>query len=118
MMDSPLDHAALTIGPRTIPSRYFLAPLAGYTHRAFRLAVRELGGLGLATTDLVLAHTLLHGSAKSLRLIRTAPADSPLSLQLHGSEPRTIAEAAKWLVDRGYGGIDLNMGCPMAKLTS
>ena len=110
------DETLLTIGNRTVPSRYFLAPLAGYTQRAFRLAVRELGGLGLATTDLVLAHTLLHGSRKSLRLIRTAPADTPLSIQLYGGDLYTMAEAAKWLVDRGCQGIDLNLGCPMAKL--
>ncbi len=112
-----MDHSPLRIGSRTLPSRYFLAPLAGYTQRAFRLAVRELGGLGLATTDLVLAHTLLHGSPKSLRLVRTAPADKPLSIQLYGGDAYTIAEAAKWLVDRGYEGIDINMGCPMAKLS-
>jgi len=111
-----VDHSPLAIGRRTLPSRYFLAPLAGYTQRAFRLAVRELGGLGLATTDLVLAHTLLHGSRKSLRLVRTAPADNPLSIQLYGGDAYTIAEAARWLVDRGYEGIDINMGCPMSKL--
>lgn len=111
-----LDHSSLSIGPRVVPTRYFLAPLAGYTHRAFRLAVRELGGLGLATTDLVLAHTLLHGSAKSLKLVRTAPADRPLSVQLYGGDAHTIAEAARWLVDRGCEGVDINMGCPMAKL--
>ena len=49
------DGESLQIGSRRIPSRYFLAPLAGYTQLAFRLAVRELGGLGLATTDLVQA---------------------------------------------------------------
>jgi nifR3 family TIM-barrel protein len=111
-----VDHSPLTIGSRTLPSRYFLAPLAGYTQRAFRLAVRELGGLGLATTDLVLAHTMLHGSRKSLKLVRTAPADRPLSIQIYGGDPYTLAEAAKWLVDRGYEGIDINMGCPMSKL--
>ncbi len=112
-----LDHSPLTIGGRTLPSRHFLSPLAGYTQRAFRLAVRELGGLGLATTDLVLAHLLLHGSAKSRTLIRTAAADTPLSVQLHGGDADVIAEAAKRLEAEGYGGIDLNMGCPMAKLT-
>lgn len=115
--DSNRVEESLRIGARVIPSRYFLAPLAGYTQRAFRLAVRELGGLGLATTDLVLAHTLLHGTEKSRRLIRTAAADRPLSVQLHGGSPEVIAEAARWLVDQGYEGIDLNMGCPMAKLT-
>ena len=107
----------MAVGGRILPTRYFLSPLAGYTQRAFRIAVRELGGLGLATSDLVLAHTLLHGSAKSQRLIRTAAADVPLSIQLHGGNAATIAEAAKWLVDHGYEGIDLNLGCPMAKLT-
>lgn len=109
-------YPGISIGGRSIPSRCFLSPLAGYTQRAFRLAIRELGGLGLATTDLVIAHTLLLGSKKSLRLIRTAPADNPLSVQLYGGDAYTIAEAAKWLVDEGYEGIDLNMGCPMAKL--
>jgi nifR3 family TIM-barrel protein len=111
-----MGHSPLAIGRRSIPSRYFLAPLAGYTQRAFRLAVRELSGLGLATTDLVLAHTLLHGSRKSLRLVRTATADRPLAVQLYGGDAHTVAEAARWLVDRGCEGIDLNMGCPMAKL--
>ena len=112
-----MDESPLLIGNRCVPSRYFLAPLAGYTRRAFRVAVRELGGLGLATTDLVLAHMLLHDSPKSRGLVLTCDADAPLSVQLHGSNPGTLADAAKLLEDRGYRGIDLNMGCPMAKLT-
>jgi hypothetical protein len=48
--------------------------------------------------------------------VRTAAADRPLSVQLYGGDVHTIAEAARWLVDRGCEGIDLNMGCPMAKL--
>lgn len=106
----------IVIGGRLMPTRYFLSPLAGYTQRGFRLALRELGGLGLATSDLVIAHMLVTGSPKSRRLIRTDPADKPLSIQLYGGDAYTIAEAAKWLADEGYAGIDLNMGCPMAKL--
>ncbi len=49
----PIVREPLRLGHVTIPSRFFLAPLAGYTSLAFRLAVRECGGLGLATTDLV-----------------------------------------------------------------
>ncbi len=60
------DETPLMIGSRLMPSRYFLAPLAGYTHLAFRTVVRELGGLGLATTDLVQAAMLLSGRPKSL----------------------------------------------------
>ena len=50
---SPDTGTAIRIGSRILPSRFFLAPLAGYTHLAFRLTIRELEGLGLATTDLV-----------------------------------------------------------------
>ena len=106
----------IRIGDRLIPTRYFLAPLAGYTHLAFRRALRELGGLGLATTDLVHATSLLAENRKSLDLIVTHPEDRPLSIQIFGSKAEVLARAARWLEDRGYAGIDINMGCPMAKV--
>lgn len=106
----------LKLGPRVMPSRYFLAPLAGYTHLALRLTLRELGGLGLATTDLVLATHLLSRHRHSLELIETASDDRPLSIQIFGGQIRDLVNAARWLQDHGYEGIDLNMGCPMAKV--
>lgn len=106
----------LQIGSRSIPSRYCLAPLAGYTQLAFRRVIRELGGLGLATTDLVLATHLLSGHRHSRELIETDPSDRPLSIQIYGGSVGPLVESAKWLVDQGYEGIDLNMGCPMAKV--
>jgi tRNA-dihydrouridine synthase B len=105
-----------TIGNRRIPSRYFLAPLAGYTHLAFRRAIRELGGLGLATTDLVHATQLCSGHRHSLELVTTHSEDLPLSVQIFGSDVEQLAAAARWLENRGYSGIDINMGCPMAKV--
>ena len=56
----------IVIGGRTLPTRFFLAPLAGYTHLAFRMVLRGIGGLGLATTDLVLASMLWSERRKSL----------------------------------------------------
>lgn len=109
---------ALVIGNRVMPSRYFLAPLAGYTHLAFRRAIRELGGLGLATTDLVLATHLLSGHRHSTELIETHPADQPLTIQIFGGGVEPMVRAAQWLEAQGYAGIDLNMGCPMAKVNS
>jgi nifR3 family TIM-barrel protein len=109
---------AVRIGDRTLPSRFFLAPLAGYTHLAFRTAIRELGGMGLATTDLVHATSLLAQNRKSLELIETSDVDRPLSIQIFGSKPDVLAEAAVWLEDHGYEGVDINMGCPMAKVNS
>ncbi len=106
----------LMIGSRTMPSRYFLSPLAGYTHLAFRTALRELGGLGLATTDLVQATLLLSGRPKSLELIATSPDDRPLSVQIFSGHCDELVRAAQWLEAHGYEGVDLNMGCPMAKV--
>ena len=100
-----------------MPSRYWLAPLAGYTQLAFRRAIRELGGLGLATTDLVHARMLVDERPKSLQLVATVSADTPLSVQIFGGRTTEIADAARWLEDHGYAGIDVNMGCPMAKVT-
>lgn len=111
-----VDESPIQIARRVIPTRYFLAPLAGYTHLAFRRVIRELGGLGLATTDLVLASQLVAESRKSQKLIETTPDDTPLSIQIFSGIIRELVSAAKWLEDRGYEGIDLNMGCPMAKI--
>lgn len=106
----------IQIGNRLLSTRYFLAPLAGYTHLAFRRVLRELGGIGLATTDLVHARLLLAGKRQSLELIETHPEDQPLSIQIYGDDGGVMADAAQWLVAHGYQGIDINMGCPMSKL--
>ncbi len=108
--------AGLQIGDRRMPSPFFLAPLAGYTHLAFRLALRELGGLGLATTDLVQATLLLSGRRKSLELIATSPADRPLTVQIFSGQRDELVRAAQWLQRHDYQGVDINMGCPMAKV--
>ncbi len=106
----------MSIGSRSIPSHYFLSPLAGYTHLAFRMAIRELGGLGLATTDLVQASMLLAGKQKSLELVETESDDQPLSVQIFSGKRDELVNAARWLEEHGYQGVDINMGCPMAKV--
>lgn len=102
----------------TVPlqSRFLLAPLAGYTTLAFRLAVREIGPPGLATTDLVNARALLQRSRRTMELIQTCPADRPVAVQIYGSEPKEMAEAARWLESYGITSIDINMGCPVNKV--
>lgn len=109
---------ALRIGDRVLPTRYFLAPLAGYTHLPLRTALRELGGVGLATTDLILASQMLANSRKSELLMRTSPADKPLSVQIFGGDADSLVRAARLLEDRGIAGVDINMGCPMGKVNS
>ena len=107
----------IQIGNRTLATRYFLAPLAGYTHLAFRRAVRRCGGLGLATTDLVQASHLVSGTRWARQLVATHSEDQPLSVQIYGAAVKQLVAAARWLEDHGYAGIDINMGCPMAKIT-
>jgi nifR3 family TIM-barrel protein len=106
----------MQLGPLRLPGRYWLAPLAGYTNLPFRLAVRELGGLGLATTDLVNARALLRFSRKTMELLRTCPADRPVAVQLYGSVPEEMVAAAQWLQEYGVSAVDINMGCPVHKV--
>jgi len=108
----------IQIGNRVIPSRYFLSPLAGYTQLAFRTAIRELGGLGLGTTDLVLATFVYSRKLKYLSRIETSPADQPLTVQIYGGKSDELVKAARRLEELGYEGIDINMGCPMPKINS
>lgn len=108
----------LHYGPLTLPSRYLLSPLAGYTNLPFRRIVRQLGGVGLATTDLVSARGLLEGSAKSLRLIESCEEDRPFAVQIFGGEPEVMRDASQFLEARGVDSIDINMGCPVARITS
>src|SRR5438132_657919 len=107
----------LRIGSLTLPSRYLLAPLAGYTHLAYRLVVRQLGGVGLATTDLGNARALLRASRKTMELIATCPEDRPLAVQIYGSDAGEMAAGAQWLEAYGASTIDINMGCPVHKVT-
>lgn len=114
--DTQKSAAGIRIGTRELATRYFLAPLAGYTHLAFRVMMRRGGGVGLATTDLVQARMLLSQTRKSMELIETSDEDRPLSVQIFSGETADLIAAARWLNERGYEGIDINMGCPMARI--
>lgn len=109
----PLRYGSLALG-----SRYLLSPLAGFTNLEFRLIVRELGGLGLATTDLVNARGLLAGNRGSLDLIATCEEDSPFAVQLFGTVAEEMCRAAQLLESRGVDSIDINMGCPVHRIVA
>lgn len=106
----------MRIGTLTLESNLFLSPLAGYTNLPFRLTLRELGGLGLATTDLVNARSLLEKNRKALKLIETCDADRPLAVQLFGGVAEELRDAAVELEARGVSSVDINMGCPVKKV--
>jgi nifR3 family TIM-barrel protein len=106
----------LKLGTLAVPSRFFLAPLAGYTSLAFRLAVRACGGLGLATTDLVNARSIMENRPRSFELAETCPEDRPLAIQIYGHVIPEMEYAARWVVDHGASAVDINMGCPVNKV--
>jgi tRNA-dihydrouridine synthase B len=108
----------MRLGPLTLPSNLFLSPLAGYTNLPFRLVVRELGGVGLCTTDLVNARSLLEKREKAFKLIETRAEDSPLAVQLFGSVPEEMRDAAVYCESTGVASIDINMGCPVRKVVN
>jgi nifR3 family TIM-barrel protein len=107
----------LSLGPYRLPSRFILAPLAGYTNYPFRRSLREIGGVGLCTTDLVNARAIIEGIKKTNELLATGADDKPLAVQIFGGKADELALAAKMLVDRGIAQlIDINMGCPVRKV--
>lgn len=116
-LGSPDLHGGIRIGNRVLASRYFLAPLAGYTHLAFRQVIREQGGVGLCTTDLVQATYLLAGHKRARDLIHTNEFDRPLTVQIFSGQPDHLVRGARRLEELGYEAVDINMGCPMAKIT-
>lgn len=114
----PLLHfPVLAVGSLQLRTNLLLAPIAGYCDLAFRTICREYGGLGLACTDLLSPQGLLRGTATSLDLARTNDFDKPVGMQLYGGEPGIMGEGARWAVDHGASLIDINMGCPVDKVT-
>ena len=107
----------LSVGSVPLASRFNLAPLAGYTNLPFRLSVREIGGVGLCTTDLVNARAIVDGIKKTMILLAHDAAERPLFVQIFGARGDEMSTAAKWLVEHGIAdGIDINMGCPVRKV--
>jgi nifR3 family TIM-barrel protein len=106
----------MRIGPHELSSNLFLSPLAGYTNLPMRLTVRELGGLGWATTDLVNARSLLERNRVALQLVASSPEDRPLAIQLFGSVAEEMRDAAVLCQELGAQSVDINMGCPVKKV--
>ncbi len=106
----------MRLGSLQLKSNLFLSPLAGYTNLPFRLVVREVGGVGLCTTDLVNARSLLEKRDKAFKLIETRPEDSPLAVQLFGSVAEEMRDAALIVEAHGAVSVDINMGCPVKKV--
>jgi nifR3 family TIM-barrel protein len=92
-----------------------LAPMSGITDPPFRLLAREKGA-DLAYTEMVSAEGLVRGNNGCSRLLEAYPSEGPLMGQLFGRDPAALAEAASWVQEKGLAGVDINVGCPAAKI--
>ena len=104
------------IGKVEIDSRLALAPMAGVTDLAFRTVCRAQGA-GLTCTEMVSSKALMYGDQKTLKLMQLGPQEHPAAVQIFGSDPVCMAEAAQKSAElSGADLIDINMGCPVPKV--
>jgi tRNA-dihydrouridine synthase B len=105
-----------SIGPVEVPTRLVLAPMAGVSVQAFRRQGRRFGA-GLVCSEMVSCAGIEHRNERTLGYLRVAEDEHPLAIQLFGSEPRTMADAARMVEAAGADLVDLNFGCPVRKVT-
>lgn len=107
----------LKIGNVTLDNQVVLAPMAGVCNPAFRLIAKEFG-CGLVCAEMVSDKAILHGNQRTMEMLYVDEREKPLSLQIFGGDKETLVEAAKF-VDRNTNAdiIDINMGCPVPKVT-
>jgi nifR3 family TIM-barrel protein len=114
----PIEMKPLKIGNIELASPIVLAPMAGVTNAPFRTLCREFASGLMYVNEMVMATALVHGSAKTERMVTFAPDESPRSLQLYGSDPVMLARAVTKLCENDIvDHIDMNFGCPVAKVT-
>jgi len=109
-------HDTWYIGPIEIPSRLVLAPMAGVSVQAFRRQGRRFGA-GLVCSEMVSCAGLQHGNERTLGYLRIAADERPLAVQIFGSDPAVMAQAAAMVEKAGADIVDINFGCPVKKVT-
>jgi tRNA-dihydrouridine synthase B len=109
--------APIQIGPVRIEAPVLLAPMTGVTDLPFRRAVRRYGS-GLNVTEMIASAAAIRETRQSIQKAAWDPIEEPVSMQLVGCTPREMGEAARLNEDRGAAIIDINMGCPVRKVTN
>jgi len=108
--------APMHIGSVNLESPVLLAPMAGITDLPFRLLCRELGGVGLACTELLNSHAIVRGVPAIRAKATPHKDDHPICIQVYGNVEDPLPEAAAWAAMQGATTIDINMGCPVDKV--
>jgi tRNA-dihydrouridine synthase B len=104
------------IGNVTLPSPFVVAPMAGMTDTAFRRLVKRHGGCGLVVTEMVSSEGLVRGIDRTLEYAEYTEEERPVSIQIFGGDPATMADAAQIVEGMGANIVDINMGCPVRKI--
>lgn len=105
----------LKIGNVILKNIYILGPMAGVTDLPFRLLCKEQGA-GLLCMEMVSAKAILYNNKNTESLLQIHPDETPVSLQLFGSDPKIVSEMAKRIEERPFSILDINMGCPVPKV--
>src|SRR5207253_8531708 len=105
----------MRVGPYTLTSPVYVAPMAGVTDAPFRKIAREFGA-GLACTEMISSEALVRQHRESFRLMDLGWDEHPVSVQLMGGDPRVMAQAARLAEEAGADIVDINMGCPVPKV--
>ncbi len=106
----------VTIAGFSLDSPFILAPLAGYTDLPFRLLCRRYGA-GYCVSEMISCHGITYRQKKTLGMLQTIEEEQPVSFQLFGNDPDIMAEAASIMTEYHPAMIDINMGCPVKKVT-
>jgi tRNA-dihydrouridine synthase B len=106
----------MKIGSISLAPAFGLAPMAGMTDTAFRRLVKRRGGCGLVVTEMVSSEGLVRGIDRTLEYAEYTEEERPVSIQIFGGEPEKMAAAAQIVEGMGADIVDVNMGCPVAKI--
>src|SRR5687767_11214677 len=104
------------IGAVKLASPFVVAPIAGMTDTAFRRLVKRHGGCGLVVTEMVSSEGLVRGIDRTLEYAEYTDEERPISIQIFGGDPQKMADAARIVESMGADIVDVNMGCPVAKI--
>lgn len=107
----------IEIGPVRLDGQVVLAPMSGVTDMPFRRLVKRWG-VGLVVSEMIASKAMIHAAQKTMKMASNCAEEHPMSVQLAGCEPDVMAEAAKLNEGRGAALIDINMGCPVKKVTN
>ena len=106
----------MRIGPIDLEQPLILAPMAGITDRYFRLILRRIGGVGLVSMEFISSEALTRGNDRTRGMMEFSEEERPLAIQIYGSDPGRMSEAARFVEGIGADIVDINMGCPANKV--